>query len=295
MLIWLLFLYLLGGTKLRLTFLQSASGCGQGRYAVVCCCADAAHLCTFSSGKLWRPHWSCCHCWVSPTCCSLWTPGRTRSPALSSSTSTLSWNPSRYESWQLHHPVGQTHDIHTAYQPLSGHARVPRDVSHVWKMGPELYWSHEPWAVCQWYTASSHPSPLESLLNSMGNIWNCKVKNNSGLARCKSTLLSPCPGTSSNPEPPRLEPIHCPTPKAGAMPSAHLGRMPCQGFPSKLVIIVVLVFPPPRASLSLSFTASWTVRWVSSWGSVSFTSAGSRQSSPSASQFVWQAKKYNNR
>lgn len=56
----------------------------------------AAQVLVFSPGKQSRPRWCCCPCWESPTCCSLSTQGRMRSPGSSSSTSTPFWSPSRY-------------------------------------------------------------------------------------------------------------------------------------------------------------------------------------------------------
>lgn len=67
---------------------------GESRHAEGCTAAAQVHV--FSPGKQSRPRWCCCPCWESPTCCSLSTQGRMRSPGLSSYTSIPFWSPSRY-------------------------------------------------------------------------------------------------------------------------------------------------------------------------------------------------------
>lgn len=81
-------------TKLRAS---TTSETIQYRYGVT-----RAHVCAsppltpvYSAGKLWRPRWSCCPSWASPTCCSLSTLARTRSPRSSSYISTPFWSPFR--------------------------------------------------------------------------------------------------------------------------------------------------------------------------------------------------------
>lgn len=75
----------------------------------MCACVRVHHWlrCTVPvfTEKLWKPHWSCYLCWVSPTCFSLWIRGRTISHKSFSSISTPSYNPSR---WELGHWCSET-------------------------------------------------------------------------------------------------------------------------------------------------------------------------------------------
>lgn len=84
----------------------------------------AAHLHGVSSEKQSRPHWCCCPCWESPTCCSSSIQGRMKSPGSSSSTSTLSWSPSRYGS-QLQLPSQGPRDVEECMVWLMSHFTSP--------------------------------------------------------------------------------------------------------------------------------------------------------------------------